>query len=217
VPGPVKDDAAAPGTLFRSPVVVVHAGMPGAMFDLLRADPSRDVLDGDGRVVATLVSPPEERRGRAVAGRAFGWLAPFLARPRRWEVRDTDGTLALDLRAATRELTVRDANGRQLGVARNVSRTSGAPDLIVEVLADRPGERRGRTVATFRGPGDQESFDYEVRDDDGPIGRLANAHDGKYVLTAGPRMDDEVRALLVGVVCGLVERGWWRLPARPQP
>ncbi len=192
--------------LFRAPVLAVQAGLPAAVLMALTGDASRPVRDGDGATVAVLAKRVRE------GGTALRLLKRVVGGPdRRWVVAEPDGTPLLLLRASSGDLTVTGPAGEPLGVARNASRP-GASHTRIDVVAGE-GKRRDAVLATFGGSGDQTRFDHEVRDAGGmPVGRVANAGDGTYVLTLLDGASEPVRTLLAGVLCGLVERAWWRLP-----
>lgn len=202
--------------LLRAPYLAVERGLPDVVLNTLGADTTRHVRDADGQVLAT-VRRLRRRGPLHAAHRVAGFLQPMFEPSRDLAVADAGGVPVLRLRAAGRDLLVDGPSGERLGVANNASRLSGAYDLAVNVYAGdvRPG--RGTPVASFSGPGNQESFDYEVRSPAGPLGRLRTEDSYHLVLEAPPGADEAVRTLLVGVLCGLVDRRWWRLPRRPLP
>jgi hypothetical protein len=198
-------------TVFTAPSLTVEAGLSEIILRAARVDNARHVRDGSGAVLAVVRRSPGDTGAWYRLKQTFGWLLP-LAEPRRtWDVEDPAGARLLRLYAVGRQLSVAGPAGEELAVARNSSRLTGPPDVRVDVhLMGTKGP-----VAWFTGPADQDTFDYQVVDGTGVIGRVSRGGSGTpYALSLDPRVDGTLRTVLVAVACGLVDRPWWRLPQR---
>ena len=203
--------------MFGEPVLVVSEGFDRVMAKIAgrRFDEQTfEVWDGGGRELGR-VEPTDRDSAASKLFRVL--LSLVLLSSMKRDVRglrvvDASGAPVLALRIEGDILVVRDPAGELVGVVSNESRPGG---LDVNFYFDElPRGLRGRKpdpVATFHHKLDRPPFAYEVNTPAGAvIARVSNDADRRNALEILDAPDPRMRKLMVGFVCGMVDRVWLR-------